>query len=58
MGEAEEGGGFCAPLAAPLTREDREPTKLDQPRLEGKEHFLRISRAVRPQRSWTGKSNA
>lgn len=33
VGEAEEGEGLGPPLAAPLTREGREPAKLDQPRL-------------------------
>jgi hypothetical protein len=54
VGEAEEGEGLWSPLAAPLTRDGREPAKLDQPRLalmkhqakagqphlEGQEHFL------------------
>lgn len=54
VGEAEEGEGLGSPLAAPLTREGREPAKLDQPRLvlmkrqaeagqsrfEGQEHLL------------------
>ncbi|QQN65423.1 hypothetical protein JIR23_06560 [Bradyrhizobium diazoefficiens] len=31
VGEAEEGEGLGPPLAAPLAREGREPTKLDQP---------------------------
>ena len=31
VGEAEEGEGLWSPLAAPLTREGREPAKLDQP---------------------------
>ncbi|WP_349510052.1 MULTISPECIES: hypothetical protein [unclassified Bradyrhizobium] len=60
VGEAEEGEGLRPPLAAPLTREGREPAKLDQPRLvlmereaeagqprpEGQEHFLRICLAL------------
>lgn len=33
VGEAEKGEGLGPPLAAPLTREGREPAKLDQPRL-------------------------
>ena len=60
MGEAEESEGLGLPLAAPLTREGREPAKLDQPRLvlmerqakarqprlEGQEHLLRIRPAL------------
>jgi hypothetical protein len=60
VGEAEESEGVGSPLAAPLTREGREPTKLDQPRLvlmehqakagqprlEGQEHLLRIRLAL------------
>lgn len=60
VGEAEEGEGLWSPLAAPLTRDGREPAKLDQPRLalmkhqakagqphlEGQEHFLRICLAL------------
>jgi hypothetical protein len=30
VGEAEEGEGLWSPLAAPLTRDGREPAKLDQ----------------------------
>lgn len=60
VGEAEEGEGLGSPLAVPLTREGRKPTKLDQPRLalmkhqakagqprlEGQEHLLRIRLAL------------
>jgi hypothetical protein len=60
VGEAEEGEGLGSPLAAPLTREGRKSTELDQPRLalmehqakagqprlEGQEHLLRIRLAL------------